>query len=482
MNKKHFNIIGYQIILLWFLSLTFLGSCDYKKPSFSNRPNIVFLLADDLGYGELGSYGQDIIKTPELDRLAKNGMRFTNFYAGNGVCSPSRSVLLTGKGATHTPIRGNAGFFGDDKWYGAWLDKNTFTLGEMMKEAGYNTAFIGKWHLDNPDDVETWAFGHGFEFAVQEQWKARFESKREFPPNRLWVNGNKEYVPYNFKDYDCKDALRTEMSFKFLDNRDKEKPFFLFMSYRAPHSFEGPIRDTLFYSNETWPDIEKAHAAKITLLDKQVGRLIDKLEQIGELDNTLILFTSDNGPHGATGGHDYEFFNSNGDFRGYKRDLYEGGIRVPLIAYWKNIIKNQTTSSHISVFQDIMPTLAEVAGISIPKETNGISFLPTLIGQEQKKHEFLNWEIQLSGWFQNLPDGGFRQACRIGNWKGVRYGIDSAVELYNLDTDISETNDVAGQHPELVNKILSIFQTNRTKTVYFPYGGVVQDYKSQDKF
>ena len=129
-----------------------------------------------------------------------------------------------------------------------------------------------------------------------------------------------------------------------------------------------------------------------------------------------------------------------------------------------------------------MPTLAEVAGISIPKETNGISFLPTLIGQEQKKHEFLNWEIQLSGWFQNLPDGGFRQACRIGNWKGVRYGIDSAVELYNLDTDISETNDVAGQHPELVNKILSIFQTNRTKTVYFPYGGVVQDYKSQDKF
>ena len=146
------------------------------------------------------------------------------------------------------------------------------------------------------------------------------------------------------------------------------------------------------------------------------------------------------------------------------------------------IIKNQTTSSHISVFQDIMPTLAEVAGISIPKETNGISFLPTLIGQEQKKHEFLNWEIQLSGWFQNLPDGGFRQACRIGNWKGVRYGIDSAVELYNLDTDISETNDVAGQHPELVNKILSIFQTNRTETVYFPYGGVVQDHKSQDKF
>tara|TARA_Y100000590_G_scaffold133001_2_gene152059 strand:- start:1056 stop:2597 length:1542 start_codon:yes stop_codon:yes gene_type:complete len=482
MNKKFYNAHPSLFMMFCSLMLAALGSCDTKNAIFYNRPNIIFLLADDLGYGELGSYGQDIIKTPELDKLANDGMRFTDFYAGNGVCSPSRSVLLTGKSASHTTIRGNAGFFGDDQWHGKWLDKNSFTLGEMMKGAGYQTAFIGKWHLDNPDSVETWAYGHGFDYAVQEQWKARFNSKRTFPPNRLWINGDKENVPYNYKEYDCKDALRTEMAFKFLDKRDDEKPFFLFMSYRAPHSFEGPIRDTLFYSDEDWPDIEKAHAAKITLLDRQIGRLFKKLNEVGELDNTLILFTSDNGPHGAPGGHDYEFFNSNGNLKGFKRDLYEGGVRVPLIAFWKNKIEEGAISNHISAFQDIMPTLAEVAGINIPDHTNGLSFLPTLLNQYQKNHEFLNWEIQLSGWFQTLSDGGFRQSCRMGNWKGVRYGINSEIELYNLDKDISEINNVASQHPELVNKISVIFETNRTETPGFPYGGVVQNYKSQDKF
>ncbi len=457
-------------------------SCTNKKTLISNRPNIVLLLADDLGFGELGSYGQNIIKTPELDKLANEGMRFTDFYAGNGVCSPSRSVLLTGKSATHTAIRGNAGFFGDDKWYGTWLDKNTFTLGEMMKGAGYQTGFIGKWHLDNPDSLETWAFGHGFEYAVQEQWKARFDSKREFPPNRLWVNGDKEYVPYNYKNYDCKDALRTDLAFKFLEKKNRDKPFFLFMSYRAPHSFEGPIRDTLLYADQGWPEIERVHAAKITLLDQQVGRLLRKLNDMGDLDNTLILFTSDNGPHGAKAGHDYEFFNSNGDLKGYKRDLYEGGVRVPMIAFWKNKIKDGSSSNHVSAFQDIMPTLAEVAGVSIPAQTNGLSFLPTLLNQDQKNHEFLNWEIQLSGWFQTLPDGGFRQSCRIGDWKGVRYGINSKMELYNLDDDISESNNIALKYPKLVNRMLTIFETNRTEIPGFPYGGVVQNYKSQDKF
>ena len=302
-------------------------------------------------------------------------MIFKNFYAGNAACAPSRAVLLTGKKSSKSSIRGNAGFYGNDRWEGAALDPNDFTMGKMFKNVGYQTAFIGKWHLDKPDDVNTWAVGHGFDFAVQEQWSSRFEG-RKFLPNRLWVNGDQEFIPYDYKKYDCKDHLRTNVAFEFLDNRKIDKPFFLFMSYRAPHSFEGPIRDTLDYKERDWPEIEKAHAAKITLLDKQVGRLVRKLKEIGVLENTLILFTSDNGPHYAKGGHDLEFFNSNGNLKGGKRDLYEGGIRVPLIAYWENKIRPESFSYHVSSFQDIIPTFSEIIGYKVPKNS-GWNFILT---------------------------------------------------------------------------------------------------------
>lgn len=445
------------------------------------RANIVLLLADDLGYNELGSYGQTIIQTPELDKLAAQGMRFTDFYAGNAVCSPARAVLLTGKSAANVAIRGNAGFFGNDRWEGVALDRDEFTLGEMFKGAGYQTAFVGKWHLDNPDDVETWAWGHGFDYAVQEQWSARFGG-REFPPQQLWVNGDQEFVPYDYTQYDGKDHFRTDFAFDFLDSMDRNRPFFLFMSYRAPHSFEGPLRDTELYADRGWPEIERVHAAKITLLDRQVGRLLNKLEEIGELENTLVLFTSDNGPHFAAGGHDHEFFDSNGALRGGKRDLYEGGVRVPLIAYWQGRIEAGATTAHISAFQDLMPTFADIAGIEMPEQTDGISFLPLLLGEEQREHEALNFEIQLSGWFQTLPDGGFRQSARMGEWKAVRYGVDSPTELYNLNRDISESNDVAADHPDIVETMNRIFETARTETPGFPYGGVVQHHKSQDRY
>ena len=445
------------------------------------RANIIFLLADDLGYNELGSYGQTVIETPELDRLAAQGMRFTDFYAGNAVCSPARAVLLTGKSAAIVAIRGNAGFFGNDRWEGVALDRDEFTLGEMMKGAGYQTAFVGKWHLDNPDDVETWAWGHGFDYAVQEQWSARFGG-REFPPQRLWVNGDQEYVPYDYRQYDGKDHFRTDFAFEFLDSMDRDRPFFLFMSYRAPHSFEGPLRDTELYADRGWPEIERVHAAKITLLDRQVGRLLNKLEEMGELDNTLVLFTSDNGAHFAPGGHDLEFFDSNGVLRGGKRDLYEGGVRVPLIAYWQGRVEAGAPTGHISAFQDLMPTFADIAGIETPEQTDGISFLPLLLGEEQPEHEALNWEIQLSGWFQTLPDGGFRQSARMGEWKAVRYGVDSPTELYDLDQDVSESNNVAADHPELVQRMNRLFESARTDTPGFPYGGVVQHHLSQDRY
>ena len=457
------------------------SSCRDDLKLYRQSPNIVFLLADDLGYAELGSYGQTIIKTPNLDTLAASGMIFKNFYAGNAACAPSRAVLLTGKKSSKSSIRGNAGFYGNDRWEGAALDPNDFTMGKMFKNVGYQTAFIGKWHLDKPDDVNTWAVGHGFDFAVQEQWSSRFEG-RKFLPNRLWVNGDQEFIPYDYKKYDCKDHLRTNVAFEFLDNIKINKPFFLFMSYRAPHSFEGPIRDTLDYKERDWPEIEKAHAAKITLLDKQVGRLVRKLKEIGVLDNTLILFTSDNGPHYAKGGHDLEFFNSNGNLKGGKRDLYEGGIRVPLIAYWENKIRPESFSYHVSSFQDIMPTFSEIIGYKVPKNLDGISFLPTLISRDQPKHDYLNWEFQLSGWFQNLPNGGFRQSVRFDHWKAVRYSFNSDIELYDLNEDEGETNNQAHLHPKIVKKAKDIFENSRSEQYGFPYGGVVQNYKSMERF
>ena len=451
----------------------FLVSCSQKNDT---RPNIVLLLSDDLGYNELGSYGQKIIKTPHIDSLAKKSMMFTDFYAGSPVCSPARAVLLTGKSSSHVSIRGNAAFIRDSVWKQIALDKNEYTLGEMFKEAGYQSAFIGKWHLDTADQPETWAFSHGFDFAAQEQWGG---STDKYKKQGLWLNGNEELLPYDFNNHDCKDAFYTDTAFKFLEKKSNDKPFFLFMSYRSPHSFEGPIRDTLWYSKEDWPKVEQAQAAKITLQDQQVGRLLEKLESINELDNTIVLYTSDNGAHfnhDNINGHQLEFFDSNGNLRGGKRDLYEGGLRVPLIAYWKNKIIPGSKTNHISGFRDVMTTFAEITGIEKPSHNNGISFLPTLLNMKQKKHEFLNWEFQLSGSFQELPDGGFRQSVRIGDFKAVRYGINSNTEVYNLINDESETNDISNLHPKIVEKAEQIFLSERSDTFGFPYGGVIQNF------
>ncbi|MEC7876832.1 MAG: sulfatase-like hydrolase/transferase [Bacteroidota bacterium] len=465
--------LKYKSIIKTFIISFFIVSCSQKNDT---RPNIVLLLADDLGYNELGSYGQKIIKTPHIDSLAKKSMMFTDFYAGSPVCSPARAVLLTGKSSSHVSIRGNAAFIRDSVWRQIALDKNEYTLGEMFKEAGYQSAFIGKWHLDTADQPETWAFSHGFDFAAQEQWGG---STDKYKNPGLWLNGNEEQLPYDFNKHDCKDAFYTDTAFKFLEEKSNEKPFFLFMPYRAPHSFEGPIRDTLWYSKEDWPKVEQAQAAKITLQDQQVGRLLEKLESMNELDNTVVLYTSDNGAHfnhDNVNGHQLEFFDSNGNLRGGKRDLYEGGLRVPLIVYWKNKIIPGSKTNHVSGFRDIMTTFAEVIGIKKPSHNKGISFLPTLLNQKQKKHEFLNWEFQLSGSFQELPDGGFRQSVRLGDFKAVRYGINSKTEVYNLKEDESETNDIANLHPKIVEKAEQIFLSERSDTFGFPYGGVVQDF------
>ena len=456
-----------SILLLAMMTILFAG-CKIrpKEHVLVQKPNILFLLADDLGYGELGCYGQEVIKTPVLDDLAKQGMRFTDFYAGNPLCSPSRAVLMTGKHSGISSIRGNTGYYPEHDRFGrVALEKDDVTLGEMLRGAGYQTAWLGKWHLDDPGDLSTWAYMRGFDFAVQEQWGAG-PGGIQYDEEMHWINGKQDSVYYNENDYDCKDEFRTDIAIEYLENIDKEKPFFLFMSYRAPHANEKYIRNKELYAGKGWPEIERMHAAKITLLDKQIGRLLNKLEKMGELDHTLVFFTSDNGPH-AELNHDHEFFDSNGALKGYKRDLYEGGIRVPAMVYWKGKIKPGTVSDYQGGGQDFMSTLAEVAGIEPPEQTNGVSLIPVLTGERPSSREFLNWEFHKYGSGEN----NFRQAVRMGNMKGVRYGVSSETELYDLETDISESNNIADLHPELVEKMERIFMDERSDNIHYPYGG-----------
>ncbi len=434
------------------------------------RPNILILLADDLGYGELGCYGQEIIRTPNIDALASKGLRFTDFYAGCSVCSPSRGVLMTGIHAGHATIRGNNGFIPEDgTWGRVALEKSEVTLAEMLKAAGYQTAFIGKWHLGIPTDTSTWAQGRGFDFAVQEQWGPTPEGGT-FDEQDHWFGDREKMIHYDYTQYDCKDVFRTDLALRFLDEqRDPAKPLFLFMSYRSPHAHEYDLRETERYKERGWPEIERRHAARITMLDEQVQRLLDKLEAMGELDNTFILFSSDNGPHaeGPVDGpkHDPLFFQGSGGLRGYKRDLYEGGIRVPGIVCWKGKAKSGATA-HPATFYDVMPTLAEVAGIACPAQSDGISFLPEVLGREQQQHEFLYWEIM-----EGRNALSFRQAARMGDWKGVRYGAGARTQLFDLRSDPYETMDVAKAHPEVVERIDRILDTQSTKTGHYPPAG-----------
>ncbi|GAA4237625.1 arylsulfatase [Postechiella marina] len=465
------SYIKITTIFTLLISIVSCGSKEIEKKTTAkklDKPNIIFLLADDLGYGELGSYGQEVIKTPFLDEIASKGLRFTDFYAGTSVCSPSRAVLMTGKHTGHLSIRGNKGKLSDKKWDRVALKKSETTVGEVLQAAGYQTAMIGKWHLGVPEDMSTWAKGRGFDYAVQEQWGKSI--KGNVIDERVhWVNNNEDSVFYNYNNYKCLDEFRTNFALDYLDNKDDNKPFFLYMSYRIPHAHEFFLSKNDLYADkmEEWPEIERRHAARITMLDNQIKRMFKKLEKNGELDNTLILISSDNGPTNENH-HDYKFFNSSGNLKGFKRDVYEGGVRVPLIAYWKGKIKEGQTTNHQATFYDIMPTLAEIAETTAPKNIDGISMLPELLGKPQKKHDFLYWEIQ-----EGASVKGFRQATRIGNWKAVRYGNNYHTELYNLENDLYETTDISKSHQDIVNQANHIFKTQSEKDIHFPFSGGV---------
>ena len=444
----------------------------------SSRPNIIFILADDLGYGDLGCYGQKTIQTPNIDRMAAEGMRFTDRYAGSTVCAPSRCSLMTGLHTGHCYVRGNR----EAKPMGQTpLPDETVTVAELLKKAGYTTALIGKWGLGGPGSTgipNKQGFDYFYGYLCQRHAHNYYPEFLFRNEERVPLKGNKIANPrpdgagVAIERAQYSHDLCTQEALVFLE-QNRDRPFFLYLAFTIPHAnneagnkgMEVPSLGQ--YADKDWPEPQKGHAAMITRMDSDIGRLMAQLKKLGLDGNTLVMFSSDNGPH-KEGGADPDFFQSSGPLRGYKRALYEGGIRVPMIARWPGRIEAGSASDHASAFWDFLPTCCELVGAKAPEGIDGVSMVPTLLGQarNQNKHEFLYWEFH---------EQGKRQAVRMGNWKGVRLNVakqpDGPIELYNLKDDMGEERNVAARHPEVVAKIAGYMKAARTPSEYWSLPG-----------
>lgn len=423
-----------------------------------SKPNLLFILADDLGYGDLGCYGQKRITTPNLDRLASEGMLFHQAYSGSTVCAPSRCSLMTGKHTGHTRVRGNVK-------PEVPLTATDRTVAELFKSAGYHTGLFGKWGLGQAG-TQGVPNMKGFDefFGYHTQLQAH-----TYYPHELWENDRQFDIPNNWgvsrREY-APDLILARAT-RFLQKNGSQKPFFMEFSATSPHANNELGRDTGNgmevpdlgrYAQENWPAAEKGFAAMVSRLDRDIGQLLDTLKQTGAAENTLVIFTSDNGPH-SEGGHHSEFFDSNGPLRGIKRDLYEGGIRVPFLARWPGVVQPGSINNTPIAFWDLLPTSAEVTGLAKPVGTDGVSFLPLLRGGEIERKAALYWEFH---------EGGFNQALRFGDWKAIRFGKDGPIELYDLKSDIGEKNDIAAAHPEIIAKAKELFASSRVDSPHFP--------------
>ncbi|NJB35086.1 arylsulfatase [Croceivirga sp. JEA036] len=471
-------------LLLGIVLPAFLFSCvekaHEKEQGIENKPNIIYILADDLGYGDLSITGQKKFETPNIDKLAQDGMLFTQHYSGSTVCAPSRSALMTGLHTGHTFIRGNKEIRPEGQYP---LDSSVVTVAELLKSAGYVNGAFGKWGLGYPGsegDPNRQGFDTFYGYNCQRMG-------HNYYPYHLWENQTKVTLTANEGKKEgtyAPDEIH-QKSLEFLE-RNKDTTFFMYYPSIIPHAellvpdsllhkFRGKyLPEKEYVGLDDGPQYRKgpygsqkeshaAFAAMVYLLDKQVGEIRKKVEDLGIAENTLIIFTSDNGPH-QEGGADPDYFNSNGEFKGYKRDLYEGGIRVPMIAYWPNSIKANSISNHISAFWDFLPTVGEIVEVAIPEKVDGISFLPELLGKEQRKHDFLYWEFH---------ERGGKQAVRMGDWKGIRLKMannpDAPIELYDLSTDPSEEDNVADDNPEMVAQIEQIMKEERTPSEVFRF-------------
>lgn len=473
----------YKFLIVSLVGISIVGgSCKNETRQKNQSPNIIYILADDLGYGDLSCYGQKHFHTPNIDQMASEGMLFTQHYAGCSVCAPSRSSLMTGQTTGHTPIRGNKGVEPEGQWP---LPAKSFTIAEMLKSAGYTTGAFGKWGLGfigTEGDPNKQGFDTFYGYNCQ-------TLAHNYYPDHLWYNDNKITLDENqydrFGQY-APDLIHAQ-ALKFIEG-NKDKPFFMYYPTTIPHAelllpeenlvaFRGKYLPEKVFEGATFgderfrsgaygfqPESHAAFAAMVTLLDKQVGELMAKLKELGLDKNTLVVFSSDNGPH-QEGGADPDYFVSNGILKGYKRDLYEGGIREPMIVWWPGKIKARSTSDHVSAFWDVMPTFTDLLGMKAPQNIDGISFLPSLLGREgQKQHDYLFWEFH---------EKGGRQAVRKDNWKLVRYNVldpeKITTELYNLNSDPGEENNVADHNPVIVQELLLLMSEARTPSDVFTF-------------
>jgi arylsulfatase A len=446
------------------------------------RPNIIFILADDLGYGDVGFNGQKLINTPNLDRLAAEGIRFNQFYSGTAVCAPSRSSLMSGQHTGHTFIRGNLGVEPEGQYP---IPDSLKTMAEVLKKAGYKTGAFGKWGLgpvNSEGDPNKQGFDRFYGYNCQ-------SLAHRYYPTHLWDNDKKVILKENgdlqyHKQY-APDLIQKE-ALAFIDE-NKESPFFLFLPYTLPHAELLVPDDSIFqyykgkfpekpyqgqdykkgtrpggYASQQYP--HATFAAMVARLDLYVGQVLERLKKLGLDENTLVIFTSDNGPH-LEGGADPVFFNSGGGLRGVKRDLYEGGIRVPFAARWPGVIHANQQSEFVGAFWDLLPTFATLAGAQQPQGTDGISFVNALTGAgNQQEHAYLYWEFH---------EQGGKQAVRYGKWKGVKLGVlkdrNAALELYDLTNDVQEKQNVASEHPDVVKQIQQFMLQSHTESLVFPW-------------
>ena len=482
--KLKFLILGIAISNLVLLSCN-SGKTEKSTEvqQQSKRPNIIYILADDLGYGDLSCYGQRHFSTPNIDKLAAEGIKFTQHYSGSTVCAPSRSSLMTGLHTGHTPIRGNKEWKPEGQWP---MSAETYTMAEMLKKAGYVTGAFGKWGLGYPGsegDPNNQGFDEFYGYNCQ-------RIAHNYYPFHMWHNQEKVLLEGNEgkgRGTYGPDPIH-QQALKFLeDNKDKE--FFMFYPSAIPHAelfaperylekYRGKFMPEKAYKGVddgenlklgpygSQPESHAAFAAMVNYLDDQVGELIDKLSELDLDENTIIIFTSDNGPH-MEGGADPDYFDSNGILKGYKRDLYEGGIRVPMIVWWPGKIAAGSQTNHVSAFWDVMPTVAQITGIDKPQKIDGISFLPVLVGEQQEEHDYLYWEFH---------ERGGRQALRKGDWKLVQYNVNKSprkpFELYNLKDDPGEENDLAKVEPEKLKELSELLKNARTESEVFKFGSV----------